>query len=133
LSLLELFGVEQDSFANAKQALPGLDGGTFDEYAERPFESWVKVDSGTMTVQGRLRMSDNLDEAKVFYIDVKGRPSVKMVIGFGDFHSRNVAYHVGTPIKLTGKCVEKDGELIVNRITDIESLFGKSEPGKADG
>ena len=133
LSLLELFGVEQDSFANAKQALPGLDGGKFDEYTVRPFESWVKVDSGTMTVQGRLRMSDNLDEAKVFYLDVKGRPSVKMVIGFGDFHSRNVAYHVGTPIKLTGKCVEKDGELIVNRITDIESLFGKSKPGKAGG
>jgi hypothetical protein len=34
---------------------------------------------------------------------------------------------------LTGKCVEKDGELIVNRITDIESLFGKSKPGKAGG
>ena len=133
LSLLKMFGVEQGSFANSMQPLPGLDGGKFEEYSEPPFESWVKVDSGTMTVQGRLRMSDNLDEAKVFYLDVRGRPSVKMVIGFGDFHSHNVAYHVGTPIKLTGKCIEKDGELILSRITGIESLFGNSKPGKANG
>jgi hypothetical protein len=133
LSLLNLFGVEQESFANAKQPLPGLDGGEFDEFTERPFESWVKVDSGTMTVQGRLRMSDNLDEAKVFFIDVKGRDSVRMEIGFGDFHSRNVAYHVGTPIKLTGKTVEKNGRTILNKITGLESLFGNSTPGKAGG
>ena len=133
LSLLELFGVKQESFANAKQPLPGLNGGKFDEYSERPFESWVKVDSGVMTVQGRLRMSDNLDEAKVFYIDVEGRDSVRMEIGFGDFHSRNVAYHVGTPIKLTGKTVEKNGLTILNKITALESLFGNSTPGKAGG
>ena len=133
LSLLDMFGVEQETFANAKQPLPGLDGGKFDEYVERPFESWVKVDSGTITVKGRLRMSDNLDEAKVFYVDVKGRSSVRMEIGFGDFHSRNVAYHVGTPVQLKGKCVEKDGELILNRITEIKSLFGNSNPGKANG
>ena len=133
MSLLDLFGVEQETFANSKQALPGLNGGEFDEFSERPFESWVKVESGTMTVQGRLRMSDNLDEAKVFYIDVKGRDSIRMEIGFGDFHSRNVAYHVGTPIKLTGKTVEKDGRVILNKITDLESLFGNSKPGKADG
>ena len=86
-----------------------------------------------MTVQGRLRMSDNLDEAKVFYIDVAGRDSIRMEIGFGDFHSRNVAYHVGTPIKLTGKTVEKDGSTILNKITGLESLFGRSNPGKAGG
>jgi hypothetical protein len=110
-----------------------LDGGTFDEFVEGPFESWVKVDSGVMTVQGRLRMSDNLDEAKVFYIDVAGRESIRMEIGFGDFHSRNVAYHVGTPIKLTGKTVEKNGLTILNKITGLESLFGRSNPGKAGG
>jgi hypothetical protein len=29
--------------------------------------------------------------------------------------------------------VEKDGRMILNKITGIESLFGKSKPGKADG
>ena len=133
LSLLELFGADKESFANAKQPLPGLGGGKFDEYVERPFESWVKADGATMTVQGRLRMSDNLDEAKVFYVDVEGRDSVRMEIGFGDFHSRNVAYHVGTPVKLTGKTIEKDGRVILNKITALESVFGNSNPGKANG
>ena len=78
-------------------------------------------------------MSDNLDEAKVFYVDVEGRESVRMEIGFGDFHSRNVAYHVGTPVKLVGKTVEKGGRTILNKITRLESLFGNSTPGKAGG
>ena len=54
-----------------------------------------------------------------------------MEIGFGDFHSRSVAYHVGTPVKLTGKTVEKAGRTILNKITRLESLFGNSTPGKA--
>ena len=133
LSLLKLFGIEQESFANSKEPLTGLDGGKFEEYSEPPFDSWVKVETGTMNVQGRLRMSDNLDEAKVFYMDVKGQDSVKIEIGFGDFHSFNVAYHVGTPINLSGKCIERNGRVIINKITSITSLFGNSKPGKANG
>ena len=66
-------------------------GGEFDEFQERPFESWVKFGQGKLTVQGRLRMSDNLDEAKVFYIDVKGKESVRIEVSFNDFHGFNLA------------------------------------------
>ena len=102
MALMQKFGIDKDSYANSSAPLPGLDGSPFDEFKERPFESWVKKGQGTITAQGRLRMSDNLDEAKIFYIDVQGKPSVRIEISFGDFHSFNVAYHVGTPIKLSG-------------------------------
>ena len=71
LALMQKFGVDADSYSRASSPLPGLDGGPFEEFRERPFESWVKRGQGTITAQGRFRMSDNLDEAKVFYIDVE--------------------------------------------------------------
>ena len=107
MALMQKFGIDQKSYANSSTPLPGLDGSPFDEFQERPFESWINQAPGTITAQGRLRMSDNLDEAKVFYIDVEGKPSVRIEISFGDFHSFNVAYHVGTPIKLSGNSSEK--------------------------
>ena len=133
MALMQKFGIDQKSYANSSTPLPGLDGSPFDEFQERPFESWVNKAPGTITAQGRLRMSDNLDEAKVFYIDVEGKTSVRIEISFGDFHSFNVAYHVGTPIKLSGNSSEKNGQLVINKITGITSLFGNSKPGKANG
>ena len=133
MALMQNFGIDQKSYANSSTPLPGLDGSPFDEFQERPFESWVNKAPGTITAQGRLRMSDNLDEAKVFYIDIEGKPSVRIEISFGDFHSFNVAYHVGTPIKLSGNSSEKNGQLVINKITGITSLFGNSKPGKANG
>ena len=104
-----------------------------DEYEERPFESWVKFGQGKLTVQGRLRMSDNLDEAKVFYIDVSGKESVKIEVSFKDFHGFNLAYHVGTPITLSGNTSERNGRIILTKVTELKSLFGNSKPGKAQG
>jgi hypothetical protein len=86
-----------------------------------------------MTVQGRLRMSDNLDEAKVFYIDVDDKRSVRIEVSFGDFHGFNLAYHVGTPITLTGNTSERNGRVVLTKVTGLKSIFGKSKPGKANG
>ncbi|MDA7681196.1 hypothetical protein N8603_02295 [Verrucomicrobiales bacterium] len=100
LTLMQKFGIDQQSYANFSASLTGLDVRPFEEFKESSFESWVKRDKDTITAQGRLRMSDNLDEAKGFYIDVEEKPSVRIEISFGDFHSFNLAYHVGAPIKL---------------------------------
>ena len=133
LALLKKFGVDAGSFAKSTSPLPGLGGGKFDEYEERPFESWVKFGQGKLTVQGRLRMSDNLDEAKVFYIDVAGKESVRIEVSFKDFHGFNLAYHVGTPITLSGNTSERNGRVVLTKVTELKSLFGKSKPGKAKG
>ena len=78
-------------------------------------------------------MSDNLDEAKVFYIDVKGKESVRIEVSFKDFHGFNLAYHVGTPITLSGNTSERSGRVVLTKVTELKSLFGKSKPGKANG
>ena len=132
LTLLKKFGIETDSFGHSTQPLPGLDGSDYTPFRERPFESWVRHDSGTITVQGRLRLSDNLDEAKIFYVDVKGKQPVRVEINFRDFHDFNLAYHCGTPIELTGDGTERKGQLVITKIKDLHSLFGK-KPGSQKG
>ena len=132
LSLLDKFGVEVSSFAESSKHLPGLDASDFQPYRERPFESWVKAGDTEVQVQGRLRMSDNLDEARIFYIDVEGRQPVRMEIAFGDFHRFNVAYHCGTAINVTGTVADREGQLVIRKITELKSVFGKL-PGDAPG
>ena len=133
LSLLKTFGIGTDSYSSSSRSLPGLDGSHYDEFRERPFESWVKHQTGTITVQGRLRMSDNLDEARIFYVDVAGQPSVKVEVEFRDFHEFNLAYHVGTPIVLTGNGSTASSQLLITKVTDLKSLFGNSKPGTQNG
>ncbi|MGY8639815.1 MAG: DUF1552 domain-containing protein [Verrucomicrobiales bacterium] len=133
LTLMQQFGVDIPSYGEATEALPGLDGGEFDQFEERPFDSWTKVEGGKLTVQGRLRMSENLDEAKVFYMDVAGQDSVRIEIEFRDFHSFNFPYHVGTPITLTGTVSEKNGRQVMSKISTLKSVFGNSKPGTRNG
>ena len=71
LTLLQKFGIETDSFGESTDPLPGLDASDYQPYQERAFDSWVKHQDGVITVQGRLRLSDNLDEAKIFFVDVE--------------------------------------------------------------
>ncbi|MDA7640272.1 DUF1552 domain-containing protein [Opitutaceae bacterium] len=133
LSLLKAFGIEADSYSASDTPLPGIDGGYFPEFQERPFDSWVTRQGGSITAQGRLRMSENLDEAKVFYIDIEGKLPVRIEIEFRDFHDFNLAYHVGTPITLTGDGSENGNQLLITKIKDIKSLFGNSKPGTQKG
>lgn len=134
VSLLNTFDVDTAPYSSSSQnPLLGLDGGEFDEFEERPFQTWVTKRAGHITVQGRLRMSDNLDEARVFYIDVKDQLPVKILIEFRDFHDYNLAYHVGTPIVLSGNGSDEGNQLLITKITDLKSLHGKSKPGSARG
>lgn len=132
LALLQMFDVPADSFGDADAPLPGLDGSSFTPYREQPFESWTRIGNGKVTVQGRLRLSEDLNEAKIFYVDVDGEPSVRIEVGFRDFHDFNLAYHCGTPITLSGNGVDRGGQFVITKVTDLKSLFGK-KPGTQRG
>jgi hypothetical protein len=132
LALLQKFGVESDSYAESSTALAGLDSSDYTPWREQPFESWVKVEGDQITVQGRLRMSDNLDEAKLFFVDIDQKPSVRIEVEFRDFHNFNIAYHCGTPITISGTGSEQSGQLKITKVKELISLFG-TKPGSADG
>ena len=132
LSLLHKFGIERDSFAGSSTPLAGLDASDFAPWKERPFDSWVKVEGNQITVQGRLRMSDNLDEAKVFFVDVAQKPSVRVEVTFRDFHGFNLAYHCGTPITLSGTGTVQGDQLKITKVKELKSLFGR-KAGSAPG
>lgn len=133
LSLLHSFGIDVDAFGGSLQPLPGLNASDFDPYQEQAFESWVKTEGNELTVQGRLRMSDNLDEAKVFFVDVKGHPSVRVEVDFRDFHNFNLAYHCGTAVTLTGKHKDRSGTPVVTKVTAVKSVHGNSNPRTQNG
>ncbi len=132
LTLLQKFGVAVDQFAQCSDPLPGLDGSDFQHYREQPFESWVKFEGNVITVQGRLRLSDNLDEAKVFWVDVEGREPIRIEVAFRDFHDFNLAYHCGTAITLTGNGDVQGEQGVIRKVTDLKSLHG-AKPGSARG
>lgn len=132
LSILNKFGIDIDSFARSKEPLPGLNGSDYEPYKERKFDSFVKADDKTITVQGRIRMSDNLDEAKIFFVDVADQPSVRVEVNFNDFHRFNLAYHCGTGVVLTGVGVKNGNQWVIRKVTEIKSLFGK-KPGTQNG
>jgi len=130
LALMQKFGIDIGEYGGADTPLPGLNGGAYDEYEEQPFQSWTRKEGNRMTVQGRLRMSDNLDEAKVFFIDVEGEDPVRIEVDFNDFRNFNLPYHVGTPINLSGNLTTKENRPVITQITGLKSLFGKSDPNK---
>lgn len=132
LSLLDTFGIEVDAFAGSMTPLPGLNGSDYEPYEERKFESWVKAQGESITVRGRIRMSDNLDEAKIFFVDVDGQLPVKVEVNFGDFHNFNLAYHCGTAITLTGTGRTEGDQQIITKVKKLESVFGK-KPGSKNG
>ncbi|MEE2642952.1 MAG: DUF1552 domain-containing protein [Planctomycetota bacterium] len=132
LALLQKFGVDIDSFARSEEPLPGLEHSDYQPYREREFASFVRADGDKITVQGRIRMSDNLDEAKIFFVDIMGQPSVRVEVGFGDFHRFNLAYHCGTGVILKGTGAKKGSQYIIKKVTEIKSLFGEA-PGTLNG
>ena len=132
LSLLKAFGIKHEAFGGSEEPLRGLNGSDFEPYRERPFDSWVKVEGNKITVQGRLRMSDNLDEAKIFFVDIEGKPPVRVEVAFRDFHSFNLAYHCGTGITLTGTGRTDGNRQIITKVTDLKSIHGK-KPGTMNG
>ena len=132
LALLNKFGVERESYGGSSSPLPGLDGGPFEEYRERPFKSWLTRAGNEITVQGRLRLSDDLNEAKVFYVDVAGQASVRIEVSFRDFHHFNLAYHCGTPITLTGEGSDQNGQLLMTKVKSLKPVHGKL-PGTLNG
>lgn len=132
LALLQKFGIEADSFGGSDSPLPGLNDSSYEPYKEREFESWVQHADNTIEVQGRLRLSEDLDEARIFYVDVKDSPSVRVDVQFRDFHDFNLAYHCGTPIRLKGTGTDKGGQLTITKVSELHSLFGK-KPGTQNG
>lgn len=132
IAILEKFGVNVDSFGGASSGLPGLLGADFTPYREKTFDSWVKVAGETITVQGRIRMSDNLDEARIFFVDVAGRPPVRVEVEFRDFHKFNLAYHCGTGITLSGTGNQSEKSTVITKVTSLESIHGK-KPGTQNG
>ncbi len=132
LALLQGFGIPTDSYAESETPLPGLNDSNFEPYRERAFESWVTNEAGTITVQGRLRLSEDLNEARIFYVDLNDGSSVRIDVEFRDFHQFNLAYHCGTPIKLTGSGSDKGGQLLITKIQELDSLYGH-KPGTQNG
>jgi hypothetical protein len=132
LALLNKFGVSTDSYARSMELLPGLDGSDFDPYRERKFESWVQTNGNQIKVQGRLRLSDDLNEAKVFYLDVEGRKPVRIEVQFGDFHRFNLAYHCGTAIRISGTGNTDGDRIVIKKVTELKSVFG-TKPGTQNG
>lgn len=132
LAILNEFGVEKENYATEAQALSGLKGEAFVEFKEREFASWLNNKGKTIDAQGRLRQSSSLDEGNIFYLDIQGKPSLKLQLKFRDFHDFNLPYHNGTPVQITGEGQNQNGQWVMSKINSLKSVFGK-KPGQQGG
>ena len=106
-----------------------MNGEAYDVYKERKFERWAKVEGDLVTVQGRLRFSQNINETRNFYIDLTDGRSVKIETTFKEFHDLNIAYHIGTGVLISGKGSLNEQNVLIKKVKSIKSLFGKQAAG----
>ena len=132
LSVLRMFGDKTSEIGFADTPLSGLDGSNYEPYQEKVFESWVRHSEDAVEAQGRLRLSEDLNEARIFYLDIVGKPSLRIDVPFRDFHHFNLAYHCGTAIRFSASVSEQNGVRVVTKINSLESVFGR-KPGTANG
>jgi hypothetical protein len=124
--LLDLFEVSapEGHLVNSDSSLAGLDGGEFGAYREPPFKTLVEVVGKKVRAQGRLRLSNNLDEANLFFVDVDGQKPVRIQISFRNFQQFEMPFYCGTPVELIGNGGKQGSEFVINEVTSLKSLAG---------
>lgn len=124
-TLLELYGVEIpfNRETAACEALAGLDGSRFDAYQEKTFQSRFELVGEQVKVQGRLRFSSDLNQANQFFIDVEGK-AIRIQVPFKTFEQHNLPYFCGSPVSISGKGSQKNGEVLITSVTELQSIIG---------
>lgn len=121
-SLLHLFDCESES--GKEPLIRGLDGGSFDAYVEPKFESWVKVKNGNIEAQGRLRQSDDLGEANLFFLDVAGKTPVQIKLSFKNMQQFEMPFYCGCPVTIQGTGSKNGDAIAMTLMTSLQPING---------
>jgi len=119
-TLLALFDCDTSSLQ--EPLLPGLDGGVFESYTEPHFDSWVQVKNESVEAQGRLTLSENLEEANLYFMELPGQRPVEIRITFKNMQDLQMPYHSGSPVRIEGTGRQEGDRVVVTAIKKLQPL-----------
>ncbi|WDI43758.1 DUF1552 domain-containing protein [Bremerella sp. P1] len=119
-SLLQLF--DCDTTVIQDPSLRGLDGNSFDSYSEPHFDSWSRIKNDQIEAQGRLRLSENLAEANLYFLDISGQPSVEIKVTFKNMQNLQMPFYCGSPVRLRGTGRKEGHRIVITSLSTLDPL-----------
>ncbi|NQZ57892.1 MAG: DUF1552 domain-containing protein, partial [Lentisphaeraceae bacterium] len=122
LALLQGFGLNFDRYQNNTTPMSGLNDSNYTPYVEKSVKTFAKNEGGTFKVQGKLRMNSDINNARLYLIDIEGQNPVKIEVSFKNFSVHSLSYHCSKPVYLEVTGLSENGQLFVKNITKLEEL-----------
>ena len=122
LALLQGFGLDLDRYQKNDTPVTGLNDSNFTPFVEKYVKTFAKDAGGTFKVQGKLRMNPDINNSRLYLIDIEGQEPVKVQVSFKNFSVHRLSYFCSKPIYLEGTGLTEDGQLFVKNITKLEEL-----------
>jgi hypothetical protein len=124
LSLLHTFGVEVDSFQKRSEIMSGLNDSNYEHFVEKEIATYLKADGKSIILQGKLRMSSDIDKPRLHLMDIEGVGTVRIEIPFKSFNRLGLPVYCGKNVYLEGVGGKKSGEWKISDISKIKEFKG---------
>ena len=122
LTILQNFGLNVDHFHKATKTIGGLNDSNYKPFVEKKVKTFAKNEGGKFKVQGVMRMSADINEARLYLIDIDGQKPVKILVSFKNFSQHSLSYHCSKPVYLEGTGKVEEGQLFVKNITKLDEI-----------
>ena len=122
LTILQNFGLNVDHFHKATKTIGGLNDSNYKPFVQKKVQTFAKNEGGKFKVQGILRMSADINEARLYLIDIDGQKPVKILVSFKNFSQHSLSYHCSKPVYLEGSGKVEGGQLFVKNITKLDEI-----------
>jgi len=119
LSLLHQYGVKLDTFQGSKATMTGLNDSNFKPFVEKKVATFLKQEGKGIKLQGKLRLSTNIDTPRLHLMDVEGIGTVKIEVPFKTFNKISLPFYCEKNVLIEGKGAKKGNEW---RISDISKI-----------
>ena len=80
--------------------------------------------NGNIEAQGRLRQSDDLGEANLFFLDVAGKTPVEIKLSFKNMKQFEMPFHCGCPVTIQGTGSKNGDAIAMTLMTSLQPING---------
>jgi hypothetical protein len=122
LSLLKSYGVETNEFQGCQTMIDGLKDSNYHHYTETPVKSFLKVDGDEVTIQGKFRLSTDINTPRLQLMDIADVGTVSIEVPFKTFNAQSVPFYYSKNVTIVGQGKKVDGQWHVHDITSIKEI-----------
>ncbi|MFT7639628.1 MAG: hypothetical protein ACI9G1_001365 [Pirellulaceae bacterium] len=122
LKLMQMMGVQRDSFANSSEPLPGItETGTFNPAAVDD-GTWKiqSIEADKIVVKGLLKVQVTADDPNLYLIQLSDGSNVEIRSGFGNINGNKMDLHVGSVMTLTGEIRKIGDKQVITKVVNYD-------------